>query len=54
MEIKKKIAVIDYELVFDVWSLMFCILRMDNPAFTNQDYDKVLNKNYRNILTPER
>jgi len=43
--------VIDYELVFDVWSLLFCVLRMDEPSLKNIDYTRVLYKDYRTILT---
>lgn len=35
---------IDYELVYDVWSLMFCILRMDDSSLRNEDYPKVIYK----------
>ena len=31
-------VLIDYELVYDVWSLLFCVLRMDNATLTNKDY----------------
>ncbi len=37
-------VIIDYELVYDVWSLMFCILRMDDPNLRNEDYTQVFYK----------
>ena len=35
---------IDFELVYDVWSLMFCILRMEEPTLLNDDYPRVIYK----------
>lgn len=31
----KRLAVVDYELAYDVWSLLFCVLRMDEPNLSN-------------------
>jgi hypothetical protein len=49
----QKIAVIDYELVYDVWSLLFCVLRMNEPL-TNSSYPRVINRPLAKILKPEQ
>ena len=39
----KKLLYIDFEQVFDVWSLLFCISRGIFPM-KNKDYDLIVNK----------
>ena len=46
-----KIIYIDYELVWDIWSLAFCCLRMEHPKLTNADYFKVFYKKPASFLS---
>lgn len=48
----RRVIWIDYELVWDVWSLGFCCLRMDHPNLTNKDYPSILYKDPSCFLKP--
>ena len=38
----KRVAVVDFELVFDVWSLLFCCIRWQRPSLQTSDYSLLL------------
>lgn len=48
----KKI-VLDYELVFDVWSLLFAVWRMGKPGVNNGHLNQVMFKPYKLVLETE-
>lgn len=51
MSQKNKVYWIDYELVWDVWSLAFCCLRMDEPSINNAAYPRVFFKEPSSFLS---
>jgi hypothetical protein len=42
MQSSRRIAVIDFELVFDIWSLLFCCIRWHRPSLKTSDYSHLL------------
>jgi hypothetical protein len=47
----KSTIVIDLELVYDIWSLLFCCIRSKVPTLTNSDYLKMVNKPVKKVIS---
>jgi len=42
--------VIDLELVYDVWSLLFCCIRSKVPTLKNDDYLKIVGQSVKQSI----
>jgi hypothetical protein len=46
----QKTVAIELELVYDVWSLLFCCIRTHCPDFKNKDYTKIFYRPVSEVL----
>jgi len=46
----KRLAIIDFELVFDIWSLLFCCIRCEQQGLKNEHYQHLLYKPVRQAI----
>jgi hypothetical protein len=47
----KRLAIIDFELVFDIWSLLFCCIRCEKQALKNEHYEHLLYRPIRQAIS---
>lgn len=43
-------AIVDLELVFDFWSLLFCCIRWQRPSLQNAEYESIVNHSVQSAI----